>query len=1295
MEHARTYAGPSASPSVSQAAPAAHGGAAAKKTVLSDRFLIGEELGRGAYGQVYKGMDLQTGDTVAIKQISLTGTSPDNLQSVMGEIDLLKTLNHKNIVKYIGYFKTRTHLYIILEFMENGSLASIIKPNKFGVLPESVVAVYIAPVLQGLQYLHEQGVVHRDIKGANILTAKEGVVKLADFGVAAKLGELEERRDILQQHVVGTPYWMAPEVIEMTQVTAASDIWSVGCLIVELLTGQPPYFDLQPMSALFRIVQDDHPPLPDGITPLLEDFLLLCLQKDPKNRPDAATLLQHEWFQYNRRTLRSSWTRSRGYRTRAGGKTSDAHESVNSVVARMLASEEEEGGASTSRVGAAGVGAGTISTPVAGLVGGLGPIEGSNTPSPNLPGLPASALQPGGAFSQGVSPLRDGALAASTLAAAELAQKQQVQGSAALPPYPMVPAVSAPAHGAGQSPGPAYTEEARTPMQQQQMGQQDQDSPLGAFIARLQGDVNGAATPTQQYRLHGMNSTPRHAGPGSALSAWLDEGSYERPSAAEGRRQQRGDSYGQFNLLFAGPDLVPSMNGQSLSYSPSDNGQQGIGPDDVMLHESMSGISHELKRKVRELVTAFRPNTLDGAPKVSSSGPLSGMPSPASSSTYQACVQLEALLGRHPEAKQHFLVEGGALVLLEMLDSDSRDNSKCVEATIDLICSITREDLRLLESFCLVGMVPAVCRFTQPGWPLGLRARAASFIQQLCFTRDSTLHMFIACQGLKHLVGLVGDVPTPGTSAPSAASQSITPAAFEPGSLTHTGLLCIWRVLEAYSSLPLNYICRMLAQSGLLPRLFLVLKQAISLQAKLKANGVTGTPARAASATATKHARSPSVPSLPTDVRAAAPSLNVSHTLDHRALKQAEQLRLADQPDSSSRTTKAGPGPATGSHGAEAAGPSADQGATPPLSPLEWVLEKVVNLLLVMSHADTVVKSFMCTRDSLQSHLDCLDRLHAPYLVKLMKCLRWLTSEHAVLPAIKDAGVISSLVPFLSKERCAAVGTEVQLEALHALHNICKFNKKVHLEAAASAGIIPHLCRLAAEGMAASQQQQLQQQQQSSSSQPPAGTPEWSSFRGFVVPMLIGMVSCSSSTRAKMWASNGLTIFLSLLSEPDTQVQVGVLQALDTWLAEDHIRVQQRLCEKDSVGALVDLYARTYQARDTQAMPQMLETLRQMINKSSKLAVAVSLDSSRPPGGGGVVPWLLAMIDGAAPILRVKLLEIIRCLYEHYPYPKEFITVHRIQDVLRRQLEVHGRGADAVHQACHQLLNAFQINVLL
>jgi serine/threonine protein kinase len=139
-------------------------------------------------------------------------------------------------------------------YCENGSLHSLLK--NFGKFPEGAVAFFMSQVLDGLVYLHDQGVIHRDIKGANILTTKEGHVKLADFGVATKAAGLDE------SSVVGTPYWMAPEVIELSGAGIASDIWSVGCTVIELIEGRPPYHKLQPMQALFRIVNDEHPPLP-------------------------------------------------------------------------------------------------------------------------------------------------------------------------------------------------------------------------------------------------------------------------------------------------------------------------------------------------------------------------------------------------------------------------------------------------------------------------------------------------------------------------------------------------------------------------------------------------------------------------------------------------------------------------------------------------------------------------------------------------------------------------------------------------------------------------------------------------------------------------------------------------------------------------------------------------------------------------------------------------------------------------------------------------------------------------
>lgn len=257
-------------------------------------FQLGDCLGKGAFGSVYRALNWGTGETVAVKQIKLADLPKSELRVIMLEIDLLKNLDHPNIVKYQGFVKTPETLNIILEYCENGSLHSISK--NFGRFPENLVALYMSQVLHGLQYLHDQGVIHRDIKGANILNTKKGLVKLADFGVASRTTGLHE------SSVVGTPYWMAPEVIELTGATTASDIWSLGCTVIELLDGRPPYYNLQPMPALFRIVSDDHPPLPQGASPVVLDFLMQCFQKDPNLRVSAKKLLKHPWIVNARRS---------------------------------------------------------------------------------------------------------------------------------------------------------------------------------------------------------------------------------------------------------------------------------------------------------------------------------------------------------------------------------------------------------------------------------------------------------------------------------------------------------------------------------------------------------------------------------------------------------------------------------------------------------------------------------------------------------------------------------------------------------------------------------------------------------------------------------------------------------------------------------------------------------------------------------------------------------------------------------------------------------------------------------
>ncbi|RCK55550.1 Cytokinesis protein sepH [Candida viswanathii] len=246
-------------------------------------------VGNGAFASVYKALNLTTNQVVAIKQIRIE--KDQDVGTLMGEIDLLKILKHPNIVKYHGFVKTSVSLNVILEYCEGGSLRQLYKKLKKG-LPETQIINYVSQILHGLTYLHEQGVVHRDVKAANVLLTDKGDVKLADFGVATKVNS---------QHftVVGTPNWMAPEtVLGGEGICTASDIWSLGATIIELFTTNPPYHDLNPMATLHAIGTDEHPPLPKSISSLARDFLLECFQKQPNLRISAKLLLKHKWLNH-------------------------------------------------------------------------------------------------------------------------------------------------------------------------------------------------------------------------------------------------------------------------------------------------------------------------------------------------------------------------------------------------------------------------------------------------------------------------------------------------------------------------------------------------------------------------------------------------------------------------------------------------------------------------------------------------------------------------------------------------------------------------------------------------------------------------------------------------------------------------------------------------------------------------------------------------------------------------------------------------------------------------------------
>ncbi|KAF9006142.1 hypothetical protein BDQ17DRAFT_1423841 [Cyathus striatus] len=257
-------------------------------------FQLGNCIGRGQFGTVYRALNLNTGQTVAVKRIRLEGLKEDEINTLMREVDLVKSLSHPSIVKYEGMARDNDTLSIVLEYAENGSLGQTLKA--FGKLNERLVASYVVKILEGLHYLHGCDVVHCDLKAANILTTKNGNVKLSDFGVSLNLRAMGlETKD-----VAGTPNWMAPEVIELKGASTKSDIWSLACTVIELLTGKPPYSEISnTMTVMFRIVEDDIPPLPENCSPPLEDFLTQCFNKEPARRPSAEELCEHPWLKMN------------------------------------------------------------------------------------------------------------------------------------------------------------------------------------------------------------------------------------------------------------------------------------------------------------------------------------------------------------------------------------------------------------------------------------------------------------------------------------------------------------------------------------------------------------------------------------------------------------------------------------------------------------------------------------------------------------------------------------------------------------------------------------------------------------------------------------------------------------------------------------------------------------------------------------------------------------------------------------------------------------------------------------
>ncbi|KAI8885393.1 Pkinase-domain-containing protein [Backusella circina FSU 941] len=269
-------------------------------------WMKGSLIGRGTFGDVYLGLNPMNGELMAVKQVELpvenSATEEHKkslVEALQREIELLKELQHDNIVQYLGSEIDSAYFSIFLEYVPGGSVAGLLA--SYGAFQETLVKSFVRQILKGLNYLHGKDIVHRDIKGANVLVDNKGGVKITDFGISKKVEE-----DIILQgqaasaahrpSLQGSIYWMAPEVVKQTHYTRKADIWSLGCMVVEMFTGDHPFPEYSQMQAIFQIGSNASPNIPPNLSPDAQDFLKCTFNLNHEERPSAEELLSHPFL---------------------------------------------------------------------------------------------------------------------------------------------------------------------------------------------------------------------------------------------------------------------------------------------------------------------------------------------------------------------------------------------------------------------------------------------------------------------------------------------------------------------------------------------------------------------------------------------------------------------------------------------------------------------------------------------------------------------------------------------------------------------------------------------------------------------------------------------------------------------------------------------------------------------------------------------------------------------------------------------------------------------------------------
>jgi mitogen-activated protein kinase kinase kinase len=270
-------------------------------------WMRGALIGQGSFGSVYLALHAVTGELMAVKQVELPSVQKDTeidrkkttmITALKHEINLLRDLQHPNIVQYLGTAADDHHLNIFLEYVPGGSIAAMLK--QYNTFKEPLIRNFVRQILDGLSYLHGRGIIHRDIKGANVLVDNKGGIKISDFGISKRVEAstmLGSSAHVNRPSLQGSVYWMAPEVVRQTAHTKKADIWSLGCLVVEMFSGSHPFPNCSQLQAIFAIGSNQaKPTVPDECSDEAKQFLERTFEIDHERRPSAEELLQSDFL---------------------------------------------------------------------------------------------------------------------------------------------------------------------------------------------------------------------------------------------------------------------------------------------------------------------------------------------------------------------------------------------------------------------------------------------------------------------------------------------------------------------------------------------------------------------------------------------------------------------------------------------------------------------------------------------------------------------------------------------------------------------------------------------------------------------------------------------------------------------------------------------------------------------------------------------------------------------------------------------------------------------------------------